>query len=210
MVDAAADGHPGLFGVDTGNAGHLILFGAYLNRTGLATRYASGPLVIGHATGGTNTSYLAKLREFTIGDRRVYDIETGFTHMKAGSFAAWTQAGNLGFSILSRFIPTFDYTNERLYLDPERRATPFGENRSGISAEKNGPSAFDIIAVRPDSPAANLGIVAGDRIVAINGNAAEYISGGDLTHIFGAAAGVKVRLRMVHQKDTRDVVLVLR
>ena len=95
MADAAADGHPGLFGVDTGNAGHLILFGAYLNRTGLATRYASGPLVIGHATGGTNTSYLAKLREFTIGDRHVYDIETGFTHMKAGSFAAWTQAGNL-------------------------------------------------------------------------------------------------------------------
>ena len=210
MVDAAADGHPGLFGVDTGNAGHLILFGAYLNRTGLATRYSSGPLVIGHATGGTNTSYLAKLREFTIGDRHVYDIETGFTHMKAGSFAAWTQAGNLGFSILSRFIPTFDYANERLYLDPQRRATPFWENRSGISAEKNGPSAFDIIAVRPDSAAANLGIVAGDRILAINGNAAEYISGGDLTHIFGAAAGVKVRLRVLHQKDGRDVVLVLR
>jgi hypothetical protein len=210
MVEAAADGHPGLFGVDTGNAGHLILFGGYLNRTGLATRYTSGPLVIGHATGGTNTSYLAKLREFTIGDRHVYDIETGFTHMKAGSFAAWTQAGNLGFSILSRFIPTFDYANERLYLDPQRHATPFWENRSGISFEKNEPSALDIIAVRPDSPAANLGIVAGDRIVAINGTAAEYISGGDLTHILGGAAGTKVRLRVLHQKSARDVVLVLR
>ena len=118
--------------------------------------------------------------------------------------------GISGFSILSRFIPTFDYTNERLYLDPERRATPFWENRSGISFEKNGPSAFDVIAVRPDSPAANLGIVAGDRIVAINGNAAEYISGGDLTHILGAAAGTNVRLRVANKTSVRDVELVLR
>lgn len=210
MVDAAADGHPGLFGVDTGNAGHLILFGGYLNRTGLARRYASGPLVIGHATGGTNTSYLAKLQDFTIGDRHVYDIETGFTHMKAGSFAAWTQAGNLGFSILSRFIPTFDYASERLYLDPQRRATALWENRSGISFEKNGPSAFDIIAVRPDSPAATLGLIAGDRIAAVNGKPAEYISGGDLTHILGGAAGTSVRLRVAHGKNERDVVLMLR
>lgn len=210
MVVAAADGHPGLFGVDTGNAGHLILFGGYLNRTGLATRYASGPLVIGHATGGTNTSYLAKLREFTIGDRHLYGLETGFTHMKAGSFAAWTQAGNLGFAVLSHFIPTFDYANERLYLDSQRRATPFWENRSGISFEKNGPSAFDIIAVQPDGAAAKLGIVAGDRILVVNGRAVEYISGGDLTHIFGAAAGTNVRLRVAHRKALRDVVLVLR
>ncbi|HEY2555058.1 MAG TPA: aspartyl protease family protein, partial [Candidatus Cybelea sp.] len=209
MVAAAADGHLGLFGVDTGNAGHLILFGAYLDRTGLARGYASGPLVIGHATGGTNTSYLAKLREFTVGDRHVYDIETGFTHMKAGSFAAWTQAGNFGFSVLSRFIPTFDYANERLYLDSQRRATPFWENRSGISFEKNGPSAFDVIAVQPRSAAAGLGIVAGDRILAVNGRAVEYISGGDLTHLFGAAAGTNVRLRVAHQKDVRDIVLVL-
>ncbi|MGB6413223.1 MAG: PDZ domain-containing protein, partial [Candidatus Cybelea sp.] len=158
----------------------------------------------------TNTSYLAKLRQFTIGDRHVYDIETGFTHMKAGSFAAWTQAGNLGFSILSRFIPTFDYANERLYVDPQRRATPFWENRSGISFEKNEPSAFDIIAVRPDSPAANLGIAAGDRIVAINGKAAEYLSGGDLTHILGGPAGTNVRLRVANKTSAREVLLVLR
>ncbi|MGB8624531.1 MAG: PDZ domain-containing protein, partial [Candidatus Cybelea sp.] len=125
-------------------------------------------------------------------------------------FAAWTQAGNLGFSILSRFIPTFDYANERLYVDPQRRATPFWENRSGISFEKNEPSAFDIIAVRPDSPAANLGIAAGDRIVAINGTAAEYLSGGDLTHILGGPAGTNVRLRVANKTSAREVLLVLR
>jgi hypothetical protein len=210
MVEAAADGYPGLFGVDTGNAGHLILFGGYLNRTGLSRRYASGPTIIGHATGGTNTSYLATLREFTIGDRHAYDVKTGFTHMKTGSFAAWTQAGNLGFSILSQFIPTFDYAHERLYLDPQRRPTPTWENRSGISFEKNSPAAFDIIAVRPASSAAVAGIAPGDRIVGVNGSPASIVSGGDLTHIFGAPAGTRVRLRVANRQRARDVAIVLR
>ncbi|HEY2473966.1 MAG TPA: aspartyl protease family protein [Candidatus Cybelea sp.] len=210
MVDAAADGHPGLFGVDTGNAGHLILFGPYIDRTGLAQRYASGPLLIGHGTGGANTSYLAKLREFTIGERRLYDLAAGFTHMKSGSFATRTQAGNFGFAVLSRFIPTFDYASQMLYLDPQRRATPFWENRSGISFEKNGPHAFDVLVVQPDSPASSVGLVAGDRVVAVNGKAAEDVSYGELTHIIGAPAGTKVRLRVAHQQAARDVVLVLR
>jgi hypothetical protein len=49
LVDASADGYRGLFGTDTGNAGTLILFGDFLKRTGLLTRYSRGSLVIGQA-----------------------------------------------------------------------------------------------------------------------------------------------------------------
>jgi hypothetical protein len=45
IVDAAADGYRGLFGVDTGNARSLHLYGAFLERTGLDARYPGGTLI---------------------------------------------------------------------------------------------------------------------------------------------------------------------
>ncbi len=175
MVDAAADGYGGLFGVDTGNAGDLVLFGPFLERTGLDARYAAGAVVIGHGTGGTNTGHREMLGTFTIGGHVVHGIKANFTKMKTGAFSAWTQAGNVGFTILSRFIPTFDYARQILYLAPAQRATPIPPNRSGLAFEKNEPSAFDVIAIKPGSAAAGAGIVAGDRITAIDGkSAAEF------------------------------------
>ncbi|MGB6518912.1 MAG: aspartyl protease family protein [Candidatus Cybelea sp.] len=209
MVNAAADGHRGLFGVDTGNAGDVILFGHFLKQTGLAARYSGGARVIGSGTGGSNTGHLETLRRFTIGDRDLHDIEAYFTQMKSGAFAAWTQAGNMGLSILSRFIPTFDYAAQRVYLDPENRETPLLKNRSGIAFEKNEPGAFDVLLVKPNSAAAQVGIVAGDRIVAVNGKDASNYSRADLLDIVTKPAGTKVRLRVLHAGAPKDVSITL-
>lgn len=209
MVDAAADGNEGLFGVDTGNAGDLILYGPFLERTGLDTRYAGGTLVVGHGTGGTNTGRLDTLRTFTIGAHALHGIEADFTNMKSGAFSAWTQAGNVGFSILSRFVPTFDYARQVLYLAPAQRATPIPPNRSGLGFTKNEPGAFDVILVKPGSAAASAGIVAGDRIVAVNGKIAADLSRADLVSIVTRAPGTIVSLRILHSGATRDVTLTL-
>jgi hypothetical protein len=209
MVDAAADEYGGLFGVDTGNAGDLILFGPFLEKTGLDARYAGGAVVIGHGTGGTNTGHREMLRTFTIGGHALHGIEANFTKMKTGAFSAWTQAGNLGFTILSRFIPTFDYSRQTLYLAPARRATPIPSNRLGLGFEKNEPGAFDVIAVKPGSAAAAAGIVAGDRIVAIDGKDAADFSRADLVGIVAQAPGTAVTLRILHSGTTRDVTLTL-
>jgi PDZ domain/Aspartyl protease len=210
MVNAAADEHEGLFGVDTGNAGNLILFGDFLKDTGLLTRYAAGASIVGQGTGGSNAGYLETLREFTIGDRSLRDIATTFTQMQRGSFSAWTQAGNLGFSILSRFIPTLDYASQTLYLDPEKRETPLEKNRSGMGFEKNSPDAFDVLVVKPGSAAAAAGIAVGDRILAINGTAASNYSWADLVRIVAAPPGTNVRLRVAHGSAIGDLVIVLR
>ncbi len=209
MVDAAADGYGGLFGVDTGNAGDLILYGSFLERTGLDARYAGGAVIIGHGTGGTNTGHRETLRTFSIGGHVLHGIEANFTKMKTGAFSAWTQAGNLGFTILSRFIPTFDYSRQLLYLAPARRATPIPSNRSGLAFEKNEPAAFDVIAVKPGSAAATAGIVAGDRILAIDGKSAAGFSRADLVGIVTQAPGTAVRLRVLHSGSTREVTLTL-
>jgi hypothetical protein len=207
MVDAAPDGHAGLFGVDTGNAGNLILFGRFLTRTGLLSQYAGGQKLIGQGTGGSNTGQLQTLRTFEIGGHTLRDVSATFTQMKSGSFAAWSQAGNLGLSILSRFVPTFDYRAQTLYLDPERRVTPLPKSRAGFSFIKETSSAFTVVVVRTGSRAAVAGIVAGDQIVAVNGRDASNYSAADLYDLATMPSGTKLVLRVRHGDSVRDVTL---
>jgi hypothetical protein len=210
VVNAAADGHTGLFGTDTGNAGILILFGDFLKRTGLLDAYVRGVKTIGQGTGGTTAGRKETLQRFTIGGHEMDAVPSNFTQMTSGSFSAHTEAGNLGFSILSRFVPTFDYLDETLYLDPELRATPFGVNRSGLHFEKNAPEGYDVSLVDPGSPAASAGIATGDRIVAINGHDASNYSWADLVAMCGKPAGTKLLLRVQNKKAVRDVSMILR
>jgi PDZ domain/Aspartyl protease len=210
VAHAAADGHAGLFGTDTGNAGVLILFGDFLDRSGLLAHYSGGTKTIGQGTGGSNTGRLETLRHFSIGGHDLDNVLANFTQMTTGSFSSLTQAGNLGLSILSRFIPTFDYATNTLYLDPEIRQTPFILNRSGIGFTKNRPDAFDVLLVKPGSAGAAAGIVAGDRIVAVNGKDASNYSAADLSDMVTQPAGTRLVLRVEHAGSSRDVTIVLR
>lgn len=206
MVDAAADAHTGLFGVDTGNAGNLILFGRFLTQTGLLAQYTAGQKIVGQGTGGSNTGALQTLHAFEIGGHTLRDISATFTQMKSGSFAAWSQAGNLGLTVLSRFLPTFDYDAQMLYLDPEQRATPLPKNRAGMAFAKTEPEAFIVVVVRPDSAAARAGIAAGDKIVAIDGSDATNYSWADLVDLT-AQPHATLELRIRRAAADKDITL---
>jgi C-terminal processing protease CtpA/Prc len=79
----------------------------------------------------------------------------------------------------------------------------------GLAFEKNEPGAFDVIAVRPKSAAATAGIVAGDRITAIDGKSAAEFSRADLVDIVTQPPGTAVTLRVLHSGTTREVTLTL-
>lgn len=210
LATAAVDRHPGEFGVDTGNAGTLILYGDFLRRTRLSASYAPGYTIHGEGTGGGNTGRIQKLRSFRFGDRDFRDLDADFTQMKTGSFSSWTEAGDLGLSVLLRFTPTFDYAAERLYLDPVLHPYVIAPNRSGLGFTKKGPQAIDVVAVRPRSAGAAVGIVAGDRIVAVNGKNATDLSSADFLDIVTGPAGTAVELTIQHAAATREVQLTLR
>jgi hypothetical protein len=210
LVRAAVDGHAGEFGVDTGNGGSLIVFGPFVDRTGLDRRYRSGTIAIGHGTGGANTGRFENVREFSIGGQTLHGVRTDFTHMTSGAFSSWTEAGNLGYSVLLHYSPTFDYANATLYLQPDARAPVEPVNRAGFSFEKNAPGAFDVETVRPSSAASADGIVAGDAIVAVDGRPATDFSRADLVALTSQAAGTRLSLRVKHRGSERDVTLTLR
>ncbi len=210
VVEAAADGHLGLFGTDTGNAGTLILFGGFLSRTGLAAEYRGGQTTIGTGTGGQNSGRAQTLRSFTIAGRTSHDVPANFTQMTSGSFASRTEAGNVGFSILSRFIPTFDYEDRVLYLQSATRETPYEKNRAGIHFDKNVPAAFYIDSVDPGSAGASAGLATGDRIVAVHGVDASNFSWADLTALTARRRGTKLDLTVERASSRRKITLILR
>ena len=208
MVAAAADRYAGTFGTDTGNSGSLILFGDFLRRNGFLQRYTGGYVILGHGTGGTNSGKRETLKAFAVGGRELHDVPSYFTQMGSGAFSSWTEAGNIGFDVLSRFIPTFDYANELLYLDPSPKAPALGVNHAGLSVSKNGPNAFDVDLVRPGSAAQASGIVAGERIVAVDGHPASELSRADFVTLVERRPGTSMRLRV--QGRSKELTLVLR
>ena len=210
LARAAADGSGGDFGVDTGNAGTLILYGDFLRRTGLLARYTAGVTVRGEGTGGANTGRIQKLASFAIAGHEIRSLDADFTQMKTGSFSSWTEAGDLGLSVLSRFTPTFDYADQRLYLEPAAHPYAMLRNRSGLAFTKNAPDVIEVIAVRPNSAASDSGVVAGDRIVAVDGKSAEELSAADFLDLVTASAGVALNLTIRHGDAKRNVRLVLR
>jgi PDZ domain/Aspartyl protease len=209
MVQAAADGHAGLFGTDTGNSGSLILFGQFLDATGLAARYPGPNAVMGRGTGGANTGHIGTLQAFTFGGTTLRDVQTYFTNMQSGSFASWTEGGNVGYRVLSRFVPTYDYADETLYLENDPNAPPLGTNRSGLSFVKMQPNVIDVAAVRPGSAAASAGIAAGDEIAGIDGKPASDYSRADFYDLVTQPAGTRLDLRVTRAGKSRDVTLVL-
>jgi hypothetical protein len=209
LADAAADGSAGDFGVDTGNAGLLILYGDFLRRTGLLAKYGQGYVVHGGGTGGSNSGELQTLAGFEIGGHDIPKLLADFTQMKTGAFSSWTEAGDLGLSVLSRFIPTFDYANQTLYLEPLAHPLVIGRNRSGIGFTKNGSDVIDVVAVRTNSAASALGIAAGDQILAVNGTSARDLSAADFVAIVTGRPGTMLELTIRHGTATRELKLVL-
>jgi hypothetical protein len=210
LARAAADGHAGTFGVDTGNAGTLILYGDFLRRTGLLTKYGNGYVAHGEGTGGANTGRVETLSTFAIGGQQIPKLAAYFTQMTTGSFSSWTEAGDLGTSVLSRFTPTFDYANQMLYLGRAAHPLVIAPNRSGLGFTKSQRNAIDVVGVRPNSAASALGVVAGDRILTANGKNAADLSSADFLDLVTAAPGTVLLLTIAHGTTTRNVRLTLR
>jgi hypothetical protein len=209
LANAAVDGNRGWFGVDTGNAGLLILYGDYLRRTGLLAKYTPGATIKGSGTGGSNSGTIQTLSEFGIGGSDIRGLKSDFTQMKTGSFSSWTEAGDLGLTVLSHFTPTFDYARGTLYLEPIPHPLDIPPNRSGIAFTKNQSSTIDVEAVRPNSPATVAGIAAGDKITAVDGRSASEFSGADVLDLVTAPAGTVIRLTVQRGTTTRQVTVTL-
>jgi predicted aspartyl protease len=176
-VRATIDGVTGIFLIDTGNAGGLVIVRKFAQARGLFR----GPGVRYYSPGGVGGGFPVdqyRAKTFTLGGVTLRDLPLVIPSTQSGAFASRTTAGNIGVRLLSRFGLTFDYARKTVSFAPSAWTNrPFALDRVGLSLTQPTADAAIVIGVTPGSPAESAGIHAKDRIVAIAGRS---IAGGKL------------------------------
>lgn len=96
-------------------------------------------------------------------------------------------AGEIGAGMLRRFTATFDYSHQRIILEPNSRIEEEDEeDKSGVTIVAKGPGlkSFEVVRVAPASPAADAGIQTGDIIAGVDGEAAADMSLAEVRQLF--------------------------
>lgn len=182
LVDAALDGHRGVFGIDTGNAGLTLLFPQWAARNGIAARYEQGAPAPTGGVGGLFTAHFAHAQDMQLGAQRLDNVVAMLTRADAGATGNPSEAGNIGQDVLARFNVHMDYRRGEMVLKPRARPVDKHYAMAGFRAGKAAaqPDRYKVSWVLPGGPAAEAGLKAGDAIVAVNGQPADAIGLGQL------------------------------
>lgn len=178
LVPATLDGRPGIFGMDTGNNGPLMIFPTWALDNGLTRYYKAGLPEPDGGVGGMFTAHMAYIHSLKLGGLTVPGRQLGLlTPHGVGSTSNPSEAGNLGMAVWRAFRFTLNYRNERLYLIPRPHYIPHNPTATGgFRAAKFAPKAFTVMKVAPKGPAAKAGLKKGDQIIAVNGVKAVNLS----------------------------------
>jgi len=207
------DGIPGRFGIDTGARNVLSLTSPFAKRNHIIEREKNGAKALtGWGVGGPSYGYVFRGKDLRLGDVTVKSPLTEFNLDKGGVGATEAFPNNVGSGLLKRFVVTFDYDHQLMYLKPIAGKVDDLDtfDRSGMwlnVADKG----FGIVNVGDGTPAAKAGIAAGDVIVAVDGKAASSMRLYDLRRrLRNDAVGTQVALTVERQGKPRKVTLVLR
>jgi hypothetical protein len=171
-VDAVLDGQPGQFWLDTGNSGAVLL---HARPGGMQPALVSAVTTVGWGVGGAIRGRLARGTRLVLGHTEIDAPALRVLDGGEGALSTPGLAGNLGGAILSRFVVTFDYARNAVWLAPNGRfGAPFPLDRSGLRIHAHA-GGFVVVAVMAGSPADEAGLRVGDVIVAVAGVAAEGI-----------------------------------
>jgi hypothetical protein len=176
-VKGSFEGLSGEFDIDTGSRAGLTLTKPFAERNNLRATHSKGvDAVDGWGVGGASTAYVTRGKELTLGTIKVPGIVTALATQSKGAFAAASYQGNVGAGILKRYIVTFDYGHQIMYLKPLRGPVAdldtFDRSGMWINAAPNGFEVMDVVA---NGPAANAGIAKGDILTDVNGKPATSI-----------------------------------
>lgn len=152
--------------------------------------------------------------------------------------------GSLGSQVLKRFDLTFDYSNKKLRLSPNKNfSLPFEYDMSGViiahtgysivqkirsgivpkanNRENNEPGIlvyksdseveftlepqYEIVEIRPDSPAEKAGLQIGDILLEINGKKAYRYKLTQINSILSSGEGKRIRFKIIRNGMERMI-----
>lgn len=213
QVTGTVDGVPGRFNIDTGSRSEITLTKPFVDKNKWRDSHPHGALAIdGWGVGGPSRSYVVRGSELTLGGVRQENVINSLALQDKGAFSDANYEGNIGSGFMKRFVVTFDYGKQIMYLKP--RPAPVADSgvfdRSGMWINA-GEQAFDVVDVTPGGPAAAAGLQVGDRIVAVDGAPVASASLPDFRkRLRTAPAGSKVKVSVLSAAEKRELQITLR
>jgi hypothetical protein len=153
------------FLVDTGFRSGLVLASPFVRDERLME--LAGPTLeatTGVGIGGPTIERLGRAARVELGPFALQDVIVNLSQARAGTLADPGYGGIVGSEILRRFTATFDYPGSRLLLEPNAfYDDPFEYDMSGLFL--TGGERIEVFSVVEGSPAAEAGVLRGDRVV---------------------------------------------
>ena len=126
---------------------------------------------VGRGISGVLLGKLGRIRRVEIGTFAFESVIASFPsreHQRPGGFDF--RDGNLGSELLKRFNVTFDYAASRMVLEKSKAfPEPFEREMAGLAYSMEKDGTLSVWSVLPETPAAEAGCAAGDRILSIDG-----------------------------------------
>ncbi len=212
MVAGSIDGAPARLDIDTGSRSEFDITSPFIRAHQLRSKFPKGvSAVTGWGVGGPARAYVVRLPTLTLGGVRVDNVVTGLSESRHGSMSDPNVEGNVGSGLLKRFVVTFDYAHQTLWLKPLVPA-PIDAgrfDRSGMWINA-GPGGYVVTDVSAGGPAAKAGIAVGDVVASLDGQRATPEGLSDArTELRARPAGASVQLVVKRGGQTRRETLVL-
>ena len=182
---AGHDPITGEFVIDAGSNFPLILLKSFIESQQITKSLPTTLPVLGRGVGGEMPLPLGRVPELQLGRFIVAKPITAFP--PRGLFAREGAAGNIGGGILRRFTVIFDYSRQRVILEPNKDFNePYEYDMSGISLLSDSPEfkRIKVLRILQNSPASEVDIKPDDLLVAIDGRPALDIGLRDIREMF--------------------------
>lgn len=159
------------------------------------------PARLGQGLGGEIPGFLGRMSFCHLGDFSFNDMLVSIpiegAYIKA--IKRGSRHGTFGGDLLSRFNVTFDYLNQKIYLQKGSHYNdPFEFDMSGLVLAAEGKKLDSIVVskVRKNTPADSVGILAGDVLYKINGKFIYDTNISEVNALLRKKDGLKIRLKL--------------
>jgi predicted aspartyl protease len=201
------------FNIDTGSRSEIDITSPFVAAYQLRAHFPTGTsAVTGWGVGGPTRDYMVRLPSLKLGEVEVDQIAAGLSEDKGGSISNPNYSGNIGGGLLKRFVVTFDYAHQVMYL---KRIMPIPPDvgtfdRSGlwINAKDGG---YVVTDVAKGSAGERVGIAVGDVITMIDGKAGRDEELGDVRRLLrDRQAGSQLQLLVRRGTASHPITLILK
>ena len=189
--------HKGKFMLDTG-ASHSFL----LDKNSDEDIYIPQPAIyshLGRGLAGDLFGYITRIDQVSLEPFEFNEVIATFPDSSSYELSPTSgeRTGTIGGGLLSRFVVAFDYVHEKLYLRKSKTYhKPFEYNLSGLVVRASGLRLddYEIVEVRTGCSAELAGVLAGDKIISINGQLVHNLTLEQVLGIINIKANKSIRM----------------